>query len=108
MNMRIIEHGAFFLVIAVSAAVLPEVDARKYICNRYQDNKSRRCDNYEEKTEHLNYYSTQASKKDSFIGVRSQSFFEFLFGGFVRPFTGRIYDDIQRIYPENRKTPKVH
>ena len=104
-NMRIMEHGALLLVIAIIAADLPEVNTRKYMCNRPQNNKSRRCNNYKEKSEHYNPYPSRAPKKGHYVKV--QSFFEFFFGGFVRPFTGRVYDEIQRIYPENRKTPKV-
>ena len=105
LNMRIIDHGALLLVIAIIAADIPEVNTRKYMCNRTQDNKSRRCNNYKEKSEHYNPYPSRAPKKGHYVKV--QSFFEFFFGGFVRPFTGRVYDGIQRIYPENRKTPKV-
>ena len=48
----------------------------------------------------------RVSKNNGYVKV--QSFSEFLFGGFFLPFTGQIYDGIQRMYPENRKTPKVN
>ena len=104
LNMRIMEHGVLLLVIAITAAVLPEANARQYACNKNQGNKSRRC-NSKEKSEHHNPYPSRVFKMDKYVKV--QSFYEFFFGGFVRPFTGRLYDGIQRMYPENRKTPKV-
>lgn len=36
-----------------------------------------------------------------------QSFYQFLFGGFARPMTGYIYQGVQRMYPEYKKTPQV-
>ena len=66
------------------------------------------------KKEYQNTYPSRVFQKNRYVKV--QSFSEFLFGGFVRPFTGsitekisgKIYDDIQRMYPGNRKTQKVN
>ena len=105
LNMRIMRYSALFVVIAIIATSLPEVNARNYPCDKYQY-KSRRCNSMKGKSGYTNHYPSRAPTKDKYVKV--QSFFEFVFGGFVRPFTGRMYDGIQRIYPENRKTPKVY
>ena len=106
LNMRIMGYSALFVVIAIIATSVPEVNSRNYPCNKYSQYKSRRCSNMKENSGYTNHYPSRAPTKDKYVKV--QSFFDFVFGGFLRPFTGRVYDGIQRIYPENRSTPKVY